>query len=500
MSPDPRELPQELDAERSVLAAMMLGPEAMKRARALLEPRHFYRQSHAYIFAAITGLDDRSVPADLITLAAELKRLDRLELVGGVAALAQILEYATTTFNTEYHARLIREAFAKREIIEAGERLANTARNGSDPMELARTMAQDASRIAEAHASLSGPGRFAAAALNLPDLLSAEFPTRRPLLAGGLLSAGDVAILYGQAGLGKTWLALLLALCDSRGAPWLGLETGEPGARVGMIELEVHSRPLQERCREMIGAMGESIHDPDVELVARPGLSGAVDFCDPAQARDLERWIVEKRLSLVVLDPLSRIHSAKESSEMDVPLRAFESIAQSTGCALLILHHERKEQANAPKNDLDALRGDSRLQSNPTLLMRLVKLRDGLLSLRFVKVNLGAEPRPIHFTRGTDGLPILTRPPEESREANRAKILEAIRGAAPATVSAVELCQLTDLSKPTVKRYLSEIHRAGEIEVHGAGKSVRYRLSSGSPALAALFPSEPLAERWDIKD
>ena len=114
--------PQSLDAERSVLAAMMLDFESIGRGLELLEPTSFYRAAHQKIFEAIVALYNRNEKADLVTVAEELRKRGDLDAIGGPAALSQIMDQATTSANIEEHARLVTQKALLRALIRsAGE-------------------------------------------------------------------------------------------------------------------------------------------------------------------------------------------------------------------------------------------------------------------------------------------------------------------------------------------------------------------------------------------
>src|SRR5258706_12733153 len=93
--------PQAVDAERSVLAAMLLGQEAVGRAVELIDASAFYRTAHQRIFDAIVALYNRNERSDSITVTEQLRKRGDLEAVGGPATLAQTLEYAPTTATLE---------------------------------------------------------------------------------------------------------------------------------------------------------------------------------------------------------------------------------------------------------------------------------------------------------------------------------------------------------------------------------------------------------------
>lgn len=111
--------PQALDAERSIIAAMLLDVESIGRAIEQLEPDAFYRTAHRKIYDALVGLYSKSEPADLITVTEELRKRGDLEAIGGTPALGQILEYATTSANLEHHIKIVMAKSILRKLIKA---------------------------------------------------------------------------------------------------------------------------------------------------------------------------------------------------------------------------------------------------------------------------------------------------------------------------------------------------------------------------------------------
>jgi replicative DNA helicase len=124
--------PQALDAERAVLAAMMLGNETVGRAVELIEYPVFYRTAHQKIFQAITALYERNERADLVTVGEELRKRGDLEQVGGLAAVSGILEFATTSANLEEHIRIIEEKSVLRRLITAANQIQQESFAASD--------------------------------------------------------------------------------------------------------------------------------------------------------------------------------------------------------------------------------------------------------------------------------------------------------------------------------------------------------------------------------
>src|SRR5947209_385573 len=123
--------PQALDAERAVLAAMLLDRDAVSVAVEMLTAANFYRVAHQKIFAAILALSERNESADLITLGEELRKRGDLDAVGGPAALSQILEYATTAVNLDQHLVLVRSKSLLRDLIKAASEIQQEAYAGA---------------------------------------------------------------------------------------------------------------------------------------------------------------------------------------------------------------------------------------------------------------------------------------------------------------------------------------------------------------------------------
>jgi hypothetical protein len=86
---------------------MLLDESAIGRAVEMIDAAAFYRTAHAKLFEALVALYNTRVPADLITVAEELKKRGDLEAVGGPQFLAQIMEYASTIANLEQHIRIV---------------------------------------------------------------------------------------------------------------------------------------------------------------------------------------------------------------------------------------------------------------------------------------------------------------------------------------------------------------------------------------------------------
>lgn len=322
--------------------------------------------------------------------------------------------------------------------------------------------------------------RFTSIALSAEDFLEHDYPMPRPLVAGGVVSAGDLVFLYGRPGLGKTWAMLQLALSLARGTPWFGLETTNGGVRVGILELELHARWLQDRLRTVAGAEGVPA---SIQIVARPDLQGNVNLLDASDWASLAHWCRSASLDVLVIDALSRAHEVDENQSVDFApvLRNLDRLRHETGTTVLPIHHEPKGPGDkmGARDDMDALRGTSRLASDANTLIRLARWGEGdrqQLALRFPKVNNAPTPAPVYLAQREDGALEVTEPIEnrakEKKEHNSGRIVERVRNAGDAGVPVELLIEETGLSKATVHRHLKDI-RAEKV---GPDKAPRYRL------------------------
>jgi replicative DNA helicase len=122
-----RSLPQNLEAERTVLGAVLVDNAAFNSAAEMLSREDFHREAHRRIFEAMGVLAEKSQPIDLVTLKDELVRVSALEAVGGAAYLASLVDGLPRITSVEHWSRIIREKAVLRNLIHAAQRIAHTA-------------------------------------------------------------------------------------------------------------------------------------------------------------------------------------------------------------------------------------------------------------------------------------------------------------------------------------------------------------------------------------
>src|SRR5574340_317954 len=115
--------PQNLEAEESVLGAMLLSPTAVGTVSEILDASHFYRESHAKIYRAALALWAKGEPVDAITLVDELDERSELEAMGGQWKVAELAALVPSTSNVDHYARIVREMATLRGLVRAGQEI-----------------------------------------------------------------------------------------------------------------------------------------------------------------------------------------------------------------------------------------------------------------------------------------------------------------------------------------------------------------------------------------
>jgi replicative DNA helicase len=116
--------PQNLEAEESVLGAMMISPGAIGAVSEIVDASDFYRESHAKIYRAALSLYAKGEPVDAITLTDALEERSELEDVGGRVRLHELAALVPATANAAHYARIVHETSTLRGLIRAGGEIA----------------------------------------------------------------------------------------------------------------------------------------------------------------------------------------------------------------------------------------------------------------------------------------------------------------------------------------------------------------------------------------
>jgi replicative DNA helicase len=120
--------PQNLEAEESVLGAMLLSETAIGAVTEILDASDFYRGSHGTIYRAMLALWAKGEPVDAITLANELEERGELEQIGGSSRVAELAALVPAAGNADHYAQIVKETATLRALIQAGQEITRLGR------------------------------------------------------------------------------------------------------------------------------------------------------------------------------------------------------------------------------------------------------------------------------------------------------------------------------------------------------------------------------------
>jgi replicative DNA helicase len=217
-----RTLPHNLEAERSVLGAILVNNDAFNLAAQVIDSGDFYRDAHRRIFDCMVALNERHDAIDFVTLKEQLARAGELDEVGGPAYVASLADGVPRATNVEYYARIVKEKSTLRNLIYAASKIVTNAYEADQESDVILDEAESAIfAVAD--------DRLKAGFVAMRDLVKESFPKieqlfeQKRLITGvptGFvdldemtrgLQAGDLVIVAARPSMGKTSLVLNIA-------------------------------------------------------------------------------------------------------------------------------------------------------------------------------------------------------------------------------------------------------------------------------------------------
>jgi len=217
-----RTLPHNLEAERSVLGAILIHNDAFNSAVEVIDAGDFFRDAHRRIFDRMVRLQERGDAIDLVTLKEELSRTGELDEVGGPAYISALVDGVPRSTNVEHYARIIKEKATLRNLIYSANKI---LANAYDAEEEADTILDQAESAIFAIADKKIRDGF----VSLKDLAESSLDTieklasRKELVTGvptgftdldemtSGLQPSDIVIIAARPSMGKTSLVLNMA-------------------------------------------------------------------------------------------------------------------------------------------------------------------------------------------------------------------------------------------------------------------------------------------------
>src|SRR5580704_12445707 len=362
-----RPLPSNLDAERSILGAILLDNSALNTAIEALKVDDFFLLQHRNVFNQMVALGEAQQPIDLVTLSDELHRRGELEASGGAAYLASLADGVPRVSNVEHYARIVKEKAMLRNLVHAANRIQQNALDGEEG---ADAILDDA----ESKIFALAEDRVKAGLISVKDIVRDNFERLEKIFREGKSVTG-ISTGYGEldkllSGFQPSEL-IILAARPSQGKTALALNLAEniairAGLPVALFSLEMSKESLLQRLvasvaqvdahkfrsghlsredwRRMTEGLGQISSAP--LWVDDAGSTSVLEI--GAKARRLKR---DKGLSLVIVDYLQlisgrgRFNSRQE--EVASISRGLKGLAKELQIPVLVL----SQLTRAPERD-----------------------------------------------------------------------------------------------------------------------------------------------------
>lgn len=348
--------PHSLEAESSLLGALLLDPEAVAVVAPIVSRADFYRAAHGALYGAIVGLSERSEPTDVVAVVRECERLGILEDVGGRTGLADLVASVATAANAPHYAGVVRDYARSRAVLFAAMAAQAAIHDGADVGAVVERL--EASLFASARDSGDRPvvtGSEVAARLGdvweghaKPEgAVSTGFADLDAVLGG--FRAGQLVVVAGSTGMGKTTVAVNIArraVLEGRTPLLFSLEMSREevvrnvlAAEAGVATTRLHdSARLTIDDRDALYAAQSRIDLRRLRIQDAPDVT-------PSRIRSIARR--ERRLhgiDLVVVDYVQLVapnggRRGRESREEEVASvsRALKALAREAGIPVLAL-------------------------------------------------------------------------------------------------------------------------------------------------------------------
>jgi len=318
--------PQNLEAEQSVLGAVLLDPDAAARCADLLRPEDFYREAHRRIFEAVVGLAGRNEAVDVITVGEQLGPAG-LEATGGLSYLSDLTAAVPATANAAHYARIVADKAMLRELLRAAQEIAEAV-HGSDE-EPDALVDQAETRIFQ----LAEARRTGRPYVQLKDALMQAFATLERMyehkgevvgVPSGIsaldrLTTGfhpsELVVLAARPSQGKTALALNMAMAAAH-----------HGKSVGFFSLEMPAEQLATRllCCEA-GVATERVRSGFLTEQDWPSISRALGRLAEV------RLYVDETPNIAIMDLRARARRLKAECGVDLVVVDYLQLMHTRG-------------------------------------------------------------------------------------------------------------------------------------------------------------------------
>jgi replicative DNA helicase len=378
--------PQSIEAEESLLSAILVDNNTLLDVVEILSAPDFYRSAHQKIFAAIMDLFDRGEPVDLVTLANNLKEKGHLDAVGGASYLARLVDAVPVAVNAQHYAKIVADKASLRRLIEKANAISKRCFENRGDVDDIIDFAETS--IFEISERKTHQGFYPLSRLIIDNIETLEeiqgnksLVTGVPMGFGQLdnltsgLQNSDLIILAARPSMGKTALALNIARNAAVNAnipvAFFSLEMSKEQLSLRMLCAEARLDSARMRggffnmddWRRLTDAAGILSESP-IYIDDSPSLS-AMDI--RAKARRLK---MDKNIGLVVIDYLQLMQARSGLERRDLEIsemsRSLKALAKELQIPVLALSQLNRmlEQRTDKRPKLSDLRESGALEQD----------------------------------------------------------------------------------------------------------------------------------------
>ena len=349
--------PNSIEAEQSVLGAMIIDKEAINSALGIIKPEDFYKEANREIFETMIVLFNKNEPVDLITLSEELKRRGTLDNIGGVTYLANLSSSIATTANIKYYCKIVQEKSILRRLIKSSDDIMGKAFEDTEEVSAIIELAERNIFDITQGSHREGFSPISEVLLNSFAQIE-ERAANKGRLTG--LETGFIDLDNKLSGLQKSDL-ILLAARPSMGKTALGINIAthsalKSNAKVAIFSLEMSKEQLVQRVISATSHVdlqkiisGNLSDDEWLKVVDSMGpLSQMNIFIDDTAGISLmemkakcRRLKIEKGLDLILVDylQLMQLEGRQESRQQEISAisRGLKALAKEMECPVIAL-------------------------------------------------------------------------------------------------------------------------------------------------------------------
>lgn len=352
-----RSLPANIEAERSVLGALLLNDEKVGTVAEIIRPSDFYSPAHQMVFQAIIDLSQQSKRVDLVTLQDELTKRDKLETIGGIVYLVSLQEDIPAIGLIEQHAKIVKEKSILRELISSATGIiTNCYSQDEKNIELVLDEAEktvfEISNKRTKQSFVQIDIWLKKTFQHLSDIkshskgvtgIAAGFKQLDQMTSG--FQNGDLVILAGRPSMGKTAIALSLLSNAARSGTCIGffsLEMSAEQLTLRMLSSESgiahhHIRNASISSEEWVELTNVAAQLAEKKVfIDDSAMLSMIDL--RAKARKLK---VDHNLQMLVIDYLQLIHSGQRHEnrhqEVSAISRSLKALAKELSIPIIAL-------------------------------------------------------------------------------------------------------------------------------------------------------------------